>query len=43
MSLIRLLILIGHLYLSSVWFGVALRTDATKTCFQKMLDYMLKI
>jgi hypothetical protein len=42
MYLIQLLILIGHLYLSGMWLGVVLRTNAKKTCVQKRLDYMLK-
>ena len=43
MCLIQLLILIGQLNLSGMWLGVALRTDAKKTCVQKRLDHMLKI
>ena len=30
--LIRLLVLIGHLYLSGMWLGVPPRTDTLKTC-----------
>jgi hypothetical protein len=30
--LIRLLILIGHLYLSGMWLGVPPRTDTAKAC-----------
>ena len=42
MSLIELLILIEHLYLSGMWFGVALRTDSKKTRVQKRVDFALK-
>jgi hypothetical protein len=36
MSLIWLLILIGHPYLSGVWLDVAPRTDTKKTCLKEI-------
>ena len=41
--LIELLILIGHLYLSDVGFGVDLRVDTKTTFVEKRLDSVLKI
>ena len=41
--LIWLFLLIGHLYLSSMWFVVASRTYTQKTCRFKSLDCMLKL
>ena len=43
MILIRLVILIAHLYSSGVWLGLNLRTDIKKTCLMNILDYILKI
>ena len=34
--------LIGHLYLSGMWSGVAPRTDTKSTCDFKEMDYVLK-
>lgn len=40
-SLIQLLILIAHLYLSVVWLSVNLKSDTIKTrVFKERLDYM---
>ncbi len=36
------LIVIGHLFLSGMWLGVAPRTDTKKTCVQKRSDDVLK-
>ena len=35
--------LIGHLYLSGVWFDVPPRMKTNKTCDYKRLDYMIII
>ena len=41
MCLNRLFFLIGHFYLSVMWFGVALRIDINKACVLKRLDCVL--
>jgi hypothetical protein len=42
-TLIRLLFLLGHLYLSGMWFGVDPRTNINMTCVYKQLNYVFKI
>ena len=43
LSLVTLLLLIKHLYLSGMWLDVALRTDTKKASrVYKGLNYMLK-
>ena len=39
----NLVILIRHLYLSGMRFGVAPRTDTKKPCVEKRLDCVLKV
>lgn len=43
-NLIRLLFLLGHLYMINMsWFGVAPRIDIRKTCVKKRSDYVLNV
>ena len=37
-----LLVLLGHLYLSDMWRCEPPKMDTKKTCFVKILDYVLK-
>ena len=42
-TLIWLLFLLQHLYLSSLWLGVSPRMDTKKPCVGKRLDYVLEM